>query len=276
MIIFSFADILNIYMERQLLSNNNQQDNENKYWQDRYIKRFFTSGFLTLVLLVILFGTLFFSYNAKPADPNKVEICLSHHNETLTNDCELLYKSTYKSQLDATHFRIFIITVAFLPVFSIILLLFTKHLGILIRAQGASTCLGIFTSLCGLSIILYIASFTFTCLVAYDKNNTLTDKLFCAKSVEPSFRILNNIMILIGFIFISFLIMMLINDWLQLKSNNISITTTYNDRFWYIFSPEARNNVTHSMTHYFIPIEPPPYIPYSCEEDNRQSSDNGI
>tara|TARA_B100001287_G_scaffold275648_1_gene283888 strand:- start:958 stop:1713 length:756 start_codon:yes stop_codon:yes gene_type:complete len=186
------------------------------HWQDKFTHVFFSKTGLAISNLSILITMMYFSYSADPADPKYIKACNFQSNEANRRACEKAWSGLVNSQTSAINQRMATICLVGIPAAIYVTLYYTKYMSIVIRAQGTTTFMGMFSTTVGVTLFsgfILRASYCFSPAIAATPQGA-----FCAKSVDPSFRILNNVLIQLGIMSASTILLIIVSDFIIYKS----------------------------------------------------------
>ena len=205
-------------------ANNNLIKVLDKHWQDKFTYIFFSKTGLAISNISILITMMYFSYSAHPADPTDIKNC-DWDSVDGVRFCKSSYPGLMDSQKGAIQQRLATIFLVGIPAAMYVSLYFSKYLSIVVRAQGSTTCAGIFSTTVGISIF---TAFILRASYCFSEVNDKTPKwAVCAESVNDSFRVLNNTLIQLGIMTVSTGILMFISDFFIYKS----VKQLWKDRF---------------------------------------------
>ena len=216
-----YSELENVTVERN--SNGNFIKLLDNHWQDRFTNIFFSKIGLAISNLSILITMMYFSYTAHPADPIDINKCDFKKVEGETY-CIEAWTGLVDSQKSAINQRMATICLVGAPAALYVSLYFTKYLSIVIRAQGTTTIMGVFSTTIG---VVVFTGFVLRASYCFSPATAVPAGAFCAKSLDPSFRILNNVLIQLGIMSGSTIILIFVSDFLIYTS----VKVLWGDRY---------------------------------------------
>tara|TARA_Y100000389_G_scaffold198050_1_gene233859 strand:+ start:5938 stop:6576 length:639 start_codon:yes stop_codon:yes gene_type:complete len=185
---------------------------------------FFSKAGLAISNISILITMMYFSYSAHPADPKYVKACDFQKESVVPKACIEAWPGLVDSQKSAINQRMATICLVGVPAALYVILYYTKYLSIVIRAQGTTTFMGMFSTTVGVALF---TGFVLRASYCFSPATDIPSGAFCAKSVDPSFRILNNVLIQLGIMGASTIILVIVSDFFIYKS----VRVLWGDRF---------------------------------------------
>lgn len=195
-------------------SYNDDSDDKTPIWQEIFKKFLVSKGVVILSNFAISIVMLYFCYTANPADPDKIDICKKYNwtdIQTITT-CQNAFEGLINEQENSIGQRISTLVVVGLPIILYILCDYTQNLAVVIRAFGIRSNWAAVSTLLGLIIFAF-----WIIRACYCFSNFTSKYAFCAVSKQPSFRIMNNVLIQIGLMLFSTFILLLISEVLSIK-----------------------------------------------------------
>ena len=235
---------------------NSEEQNPEIHWQNRARKFLSSKGSVILSNLLIFIIMLYYSYKADPADPDLVNICKSGNikDPNVLAACEASYPGLVDSQQNGIAQRIATISAVGLPIMLYIFCSYTQNLGIVIRAYGVEPAWASISTILGLFVFVGWIVRACYCFGGLDSRYA-----FCAKSKQPTYRLLNDMLIQIGLMWLSDILLAGIAEYFSVKD----ISGLWISRWDDLRSGKTYNRYKRGVTYLF---DPPPY--QEIEPDN--------
>lgn len=237
------------------LTNGETSTKHIHHWEDRFIDALFSVGGLALSNLLVMMSMLYFSYSANPPNPEDVNDCMDNITH-LPDSCKSALPGLKDYQTNSTSLRVAVIVCVGSPIAAYLVLTLLKPLGVTLRANGLTSLRGFISTSMGLLVIILFTMRGVYCFS--NKFSTSGNVWLCAKSEDPSYRILNNTLIQLSLVVLCIMVLKLsiciisVDSLWQCCEDYSKSVRTVRER-WNI------GRIQYLITTTFSRIDPPPY-----------------
>lgn len=226
-----------------------------RHWEDIFIDGLFSVGGLALSNMLVMACMLYFSYTAHPPDPDSVNDCVQNIS-TLPKSCQIAIPGLQDYKSNSTNLRVAIIVCVGSPIAAYLILTLLKPLGVTLRANGLTSCRGLMSTMSGLLVVILFVMRGVYCVSS--GVSSISSGWVCAKSNDPSYRVLNNTLIQLVLVIVCIMMLKLVIWWVNMKSC-WACCTDLGDSVSTFRKEWKLHRIKYTIMTTFSRIEPPPY-----------------